>query len=162
MTLTAYLKIGDIAGESRRAEHEDEIDVHGLQWKISQQSSLLQRVGRGRARARATVDALTCLKFTDASSPYLALACFQGRSFPEATLAVRKDSGEAHLDYLVITMENVTVSGYEMSNDAGDDEVVAERLGLTFEKVTYTYIVQNDDQSSGDEHEVEFDIAAAV
>ena len=162
MTLTAYLKIGDIAGESRRAEHEDEIDVHGLQWKIAQQSSLLQRVGRGRARARATVDALTCLKFTDASSPYLALACFQGRSFPEATLAVRKDSGEAHLDYLVITMENVTVSGYEMSNDAGDDEVVAERLGLTFEKVTYTYIVQNDDQSSGDEHEVEFDIAAAV
>ena len=162
MTLTAYLKIGDIAGESRRAEHEDEIDVHGLQWKISQQSSLLQRVGRGRARARATVDALTCLKFTDASSPYFALACFQGRSFPEATLTVRKDSGEAHLDYLVITMENVTVSGYEMSNDAGDDEVVAERLGLTFEKVTYTYIVQNDDQSSGDEHEVEFDIAAAV
>lgn len=162
MPLTAYLKIGDIAGESQRVDHEDEIDIHDMTWNIEQGSAA--QVGRGRSRARAQIDALLLKKFVDASSVYLALACMQGKSFPDMVLSLRKDSGEAHLDYLIITMENVTISKYEALGvgDKEDGQMVEELLGLVFENVTYKYVVQADDHSAGDEHEITYDIAAGA
>ncbi len=162
MPLTGYLKIGDIAGESQRAEHEDEIDIHDIMWNVEQGSA--RKTGRGRARSRAEVDALVLSKFVDASSVYLALACMQGKSFPDMTLAVRKDSGEAHLDYLTIEMRNVAISRYEV---LGVDEdrhgsMIEELVGLVFEEVTYRYVVQADDHSAGAEHEITYDIAAGA
>lgn len=162
MPITGYLKIGDIAGESQRVDHEDEIDFHDMMWNIEQGSAA--QVGKGRSRARAQVSALRLKKFVDASSVYLALACMQGKSFPDMVASVRKDSGEAHLDYLIITMENVTISQYEVVG-VGDDEdgqMLEEHLGLVFENVTYKYVVQADDHSAGDEHEITYDIAAGV
>ncbi|PWJ16560.1 Hcp family type VI secretion system effector [Jannaschia seohaensis] len=162
MPLTAYLKIDDIQGESQRVDHEDEIDIHDIKWNIEQGSAA--QVGRGRARARAFVDALYLRKFTDASSPYLALSCMQGKSFKEMILYVRKDSGEAHLDYYTITMENVTISKFETigvgENEGG--QVIEEIVGLVFENVTVKYVVQDDDHNASDEHEITYDIAAGV
>ncbi|MGA9278344.1 Hcp family type VI secretion system effector [Ilumatobacter sp.] len=160
MGLSGYLKIDDIEGESQRAEHENEIDVHGVHWKIEQATSSAR--GAGRSRARALVSSLTCYKQADSSSAQLALACFQGRSFSDVVLALVKESDGAHLDYLIITMENVVVSGFEMLNDGSnvDDELVSEEVAFSFEKVNYKYTVQADDHSAGDEHEIEFDIVA--
>lgn len=162
MPLTGYLKIGDIAGESQRTEHEDEIDIHDIMWNIEQGSAA--QVGKGRSRARAQVGALMLKKFVDASTPYLQLACMQGKSFPDMVLSVRKDSGDAHLDYLIITMENVTISKSEILGigDVEGGEIMEEALGLVFENVTVKYVVQADDHSAGDEHEISYDIAAGV
>lgn len=162
MPVTGYLKIGDIGGESQRADHEEEIDIHDIMWNIEQGSAA--QVGKGRSRARAQVGAVYVKKYTDAASAYLALACMQGKSFPDMVLSVRKDSGEAHLDYLVITMENVTISQFSIEG-VGDDEdgqMLEEVVGLVFENVTYKYTVQEDDHSAGDEHEITYDIAAGV
>ncbi|KMK65235.1 type VI secretion system tube protein Hcp [Puniceibacterium sp. IMCC21224] len=162
MALAGYMKIGDIEGESQRAEHENEIDIHDVQWNIEQGSAA--QVGKGRARARAQVGALNLKKFMDASSPYLMLACMQGKSFPDMVLSIRKDSGDAHLDYLIITMENVTISKCELVGigDEEDGQMIEEELGLVFENVTVKYTVQEDDHSAGAEHEISFDIAAGV
>lgn len=160
MALTGYLKLPDIAGESMRAEHEEEIDVHSVQWEVSQGAAA--QVGRGRSQSRAEISGITFLKRYDASSPYLALAAMQGKSLDECVAAVRKDSGEAHLDYLVITMTNAVVSSYEMLPTDDDGLVIEERVTLTFEKVKVVYTVQADDHSAGDEHEIEYDIAAGV
>lgn len=162
MALAAYLKIGDIKGESQRVDHEEEIDIHDMRWNIEQGSAA--QVGKGRARARAQISAIELSKFADASSVYLALACMQGKSFPDMVLSVRKDSGEAHLDYLIITMENVTISKYEVlgTGDNEEGQMIEEALGLVFENVTYKYTVQEDDHSAGGEHEITYDIAAGV
>ncbi len=161
MTITAFLKIGDIAGESQRTGHEDEIDVHGISWGAEQDTAFAR--GRGRRRARSRVDHLVVRKFYDAASPYLMLSCMQGRSFDEITMSVRKDSGEAHLDYLVITMENVVIVDVEMNDeDAPNPDQIEERVALSFEKVNVKYTVQADDHSAGDEHEIEYDIVAGV
>lgn len=53
----------------------------------------------GRRRVRASVHDLTVLKSYDAASPHLTLATLRGQAFDEIVLTVRKDSGEAHLDY---------------------------------------------------------------
>ncbi len=158
--LTGYMLIDDVPGESVRADHEDEIDVHSIDWIIQQGATA--QVGSGRSLARAQVGAVKVNKFYDASSPYLALACMQGKDFPEVTIAVRKDSGEAHLDYLVIKMENVVVSGYEILPTPQDSLVIEEHVSLTCEKISILYTVQAEDHSAGDEHEIEYDISAGA
>lgn len=162
MPIAGYLKIPDVPGESLRADHEDEIDIHGLQWAIHSDTS--SATGRGRRRARAEVDQLVLTKFTDASSVYLALANMQGKSFDEVVVSVRKDSGDAHLDYLIITMTNCLISRFEM--EAGPpnstDDLITERVAIIFEKVHMKYTVQADDHSAGNEHEISFDIVAGA
>lgn len=161
MAFTGYMKIDDIKGESKRADHEDEIDVFGVRWGASQTSSA--STGSGRTRGRAVVQDVTLHKYYDAASPYLALACLQGKSFPEIVIAVRKDSGEAHLDYLIITLTNVIISGYSMDGSGpkdSDDDMIVETVGLSCEKIGVKYTVQADDHSAGDEHEIEYDLVA--
>jgi len=160
MAITGYLKIPDIAGESKRAEHEDEIDIHGISWGVSRETSAI--VGRGRRRGRAEVDALTVLKYYDASSPYLTLATLQGKSFDEIVLSVRQNSGDASHKYLTITMTNCVFTSYDMENEGVStaDTLIAEAISIEFESVRTLYVVQADDHSAGDEHEIEFDVAA--
>ena len=154
MPLTAYLKIPDIPGESQRAGHEDEIDIHDIQWAIEQTGSAA--VGRGRRRARTDISPLRVRKYYDAASPYLALAVETGQAFDEVVVSVRRDSGEAHLDYLVITMENVIVSSYGFGTDHEDDlgGRLTESVALEFEHVRLAYTRQAENGSAGDTHEV--------
>ena len=165
MGIQGYLKIDDIQGESKRAEHEDEIDFYGLHWEVKQQSS--SSAGSGRSRGRAQVSGVTMWKAMDAASPYLALASMQGKSIPEAVAMVRKDSGDAHLDYLKITMTNCMISEVELLNhddstDDVNDQIIHEKITITCEKINVIYTVQADDHSAGDEHEIEYDIVAGV
>ena len=76
-------------------------------------------------------------------------------------LAVRKDSGDALLDYLVITLGNARIVSYEMETKEGSS-LIEETIGITFESITYKYTVQDDDHSAGDEHEITYDIAAGA
>ncbi|NJM84063.1 MAG: type VI secretion system tube protein Hcp [Tabrizicola sp.] len=161
MALTGYLKLPDIDGESVRADHEGEIDVHGVHWQVKQRSSA--NIGSGRTQARAEISGMTLYKVYDASSPYLALTAMLGKAIDEAVLMVRKDSGEAHLDYLTVTMKKCVIAEYEMTNDdPGEDgsQVIREKLVLSFEEVAIKYVVQADDHSKGDEHEIEYSVAA--
>ncbi len=88
----------------------------------------------------------------------------QGKSFDEVVLTIRKDSGDAHLDYLHITMTNVIISQYEILGDGErmQGQTIMEDVGLSFENMKIKYTVQADDHSAGDEHEIEYDIAAGV
>lgn len=157
MPMTGYLKMPDIDGESRRADHEDEIDIIDIQWGMSQASSM--QIGSGRTSSRAMVEPISMSKMYDASSPYLALACMQGKAFDEVEISFRKDSGDAHLDYLKITLTNVVISSYNMSS--GGEEIM-DNFSLSFEKVKVLYTMQADDHSSGDEHEIEYDVSAGA
>jgi len=162
MAFTGYLKIEGIDGESKRADHEGEIDCFGVKFEARQSSS--SSVGSGRTRGRATLSEFTFYKWLDSASPYLMLACAKGKSFGEIVFTVRKDSGDAHLDYLVITLENCIIAVYQMAQNAPEDasaELIAEEIGISYEKVTFKYVVQADDHSAGDEHEVEYDLVAA-
>lgn len=162
MAFTGYLKIDGIDGESKRAEHEGEIDCFGVEFHAQQMSS--SSVGSGRTRGRATLSDFTFYKWYDASSPYLALACAKGKSFTEIVFTARKDSGDAHLDYLIITLENCIISGYKMAQNAPEEssnELISEQIEVSYEKLNIKYVVQADDHSKGDEHEIEYDLVAA-
>ncbi len=160
MSLNGFLAVPDIAGESTVAGHEGEIDVHSLDWSISYKTA--GKTSRGRTRAETKVGALSVEKVYDASSPYLTLASLSGKAFDEIVLSVRQDSGEAHLDYLKITLTNAFISSYDILRSDDASTLIQERVGLSFEEVKVLYTVQADDHSAGDEHEIEYDIAAGV
>ncbi|MEM9319496.1 MAG: type VI secretion system tube protein Hcp [Pseudomonadota bacterium] len=159
MPITGYMKLPNIDGESRRADHEGEIDIMSIDWSMAQASNM--QIGSGRTSSRATVSPVGISKIYDASSPYIALACMQGKAFDEVVISFRQDSGDVHLDYLVITLTNVVISSYSLAGSAMGEEIT-DTLSLAFEKVKVLYTMQADDHSSGDEHEIEYDVSAGV
>lgn len=163
MAFTGYVKIPGIDGESKRADHEDEIDCWGVKWKVEQASSA--STGSGRTRGRAKVYDFEMMKWFDAASPYLALACMKGQSFDEIVFMARKDSGDAHLDYLTVTMTNCIITGYEMAHGGEEEEdvqMIQEIVRASCETINIKYVEQADDHSAGDEHEIEYDIVAGA
>lgn len=134
---TAYLKIGDIKGESQRVDHEDEIDIISWSW------------GAESNRKAACIEDIKLVKYVDRSSPLLLLGQANQARYPTAVLSVRKDSGDAHLDYLVITMTNVQIRRFDASGTAGDG-IPTEAVSLTFDNLEYQYTVQADDHSAGE------------
>lgn len=158
MPLTAYMKVTDIDGESRSADHEDEIDLYDINWLLEQESHAM--VGSGRTRGRAQINPIFVYKWYDASSPYLALACMKGKAIEEIVIMVRKDSGDAHLDFLQITLTNSVISHYEVLGEYENSKAIREKVGIASEQIKMKYTVQADDHSAGDEHEIEYDVAA--
>ena len=109
MAFTGYLKIDDIDGESKRADHEGEIDVYGVQLESAAQSSSAS-TGSGRTRGRAQVRHFTCTKWYRCRVALSRLwpVCRASPSMRSSSHA-RKDSGDAHLDYLTVTLTNCIV-----------------------------------------------------
>ncbi len=162
MPVTGYMKIPGINGESKAANHEDEIEFHGIEWGASRK--LKGTKGIAQTRGKSVVSPLEVVKFYDAASPYLAEAAMRGKRFDEIVLNVHRDTGGQHLDYLVITLGNCLIKNYQMANEGQEDPMlqIREWLGIRFDTITIKYTVQADDHSAGDEHEVAYDIAAGA
>ncbi|MCG6898358.1 MAG: type VI secretion system tube protein Hcp [Thiocapsa sp.] len=158
MPLSAYMKVTDINGESKAAGHEDEIDLYDIQWLLEQEPRAM--IGSGRTRGRAQINPVYVYKWYDAASPYLAQACMKGKSIEEIVILVRKDSGDAHLDFLQITLTNSLISHYEVLGEYEGTKAIHEKVGIAAQKLKVKYIIEAEDHSAGDEHEIEYDVAA--
>lgn len=155
MALLGFLSIPGIEGESVVQEHEDEIEVWGVEWGIDGNVSSTARFSR--RRSRADMGPLVVHKMWDQSSVYLAEATRRGKAFDEVVLKVHRNSGGSRLDYLVITMENVVIADYDMQHTdfEAEDERIRERVSFEFEAIKLTHTEAADDGSAGGEHEVE-------
>ena len=160
MALTGYMKIEDIPGESKRADHVDEIDLSGLSWGASQTNTVV--LGSGRSAGKASISSIAISKYYDAASPYLALACMQGKAFAEIIITARKDSGDVHLDYLTITIGGCMLDSYQVGASMDGEAMPTESISIAFDTIKIKYIQQADDHSAGDEHEIEYDVIAGV
>lgn len=154
MVFTGFLRIPDIDGESRRHDHEGEIEISGLNWSFQNPDARSELSGRSSGRSEAS--ALTLTKFVDKSSVYLAAAVMHAKHFDEVVITVRKDSGDTHLDYLQIELQNVVISDLNMSAEGG--ALITETVSLISENIQIRYTEQADDHSAGSEHEFRFDV----
>lgn len=134
-SLTGYLKIPDIPGESKASGHEEEIDISSIQWNISLPPS---EEGSGRTGGGPEFGNLVVSGLIDKSTPKLLEASASRRAFDEVIISFRKDSGDAHLDYLKITLTNVHIASYDLSTDASS-EVPSVTVGLTYEALRVVY-----------------------
>ena len=156
MALQGFLNIPNVGGESRIDEHEGEIEVHGVHWKVEQAS---YDPRGGRLRGGAIVSAFTAQKFFDAASVYLAKAVAHGIRFDEITFVARAmndDMGQP-LDYLTITMTNCSLILAEDQHESHDpnDQRIHETVAIVFELFRINYVQVNPDGSET-EHEAEY------
>jgi type VI secretion system secreted protein Hcp len=157
MAVDAFLKIGDLKGESVAKGFEGQIELLSWSWGMSQSGTTHR--GTGGGAGKVNVQDLSIAKYVDTSSPNLVLACCNGKHFPEAVLTLRK-AGEKPLDYLIIKMTDVIITSVS-SSGSGGDELIVESASLNFAKFTYAYQAQDKSGAkSGGAIEVQYDIAA--
>ncbi|MGB2246051.1 MAG: Hcp family type VI secretion system effector [Alcanivorax sediminis] len=135
---TMYLDIPGIEGESQRAGHEDEIDILSWSWGASVDD-----------HGNACIQDVAFTKNIDKSSADIIMAPITGQVFDTVTLSVRRDSGDAHLDYLVIAFKDVQVTSVSTGGSQGN--LLVDSFTLRFATATYTYTRIGDDHSAGEQ-----------
>ena len=149
-----FLKIDGIKGESADSKHKDEIEV--LSWSWGQSTGTAQ-VKKGRLPATCIQD-LHLMKEIDSSSPALIMNGILGNVAPTAVLTLRRPGDhEQQVEFLKLTMKNVTVVSFQTSASDGGG-LPTESVSLHFESMTGEYKRQRPD--GGLEAPITWDITA--
>lgn len=141
MSIDIYLKLGDLKGESEVPGHENQIEVLTWNWVLHQEGSIQQ--GSGGGAGKVSVKDLSLTKYIDTASPTLLQSTCTGKHFDEAKLTMRKATGADPLDYYVITMKHVIVTGVDIGHSAGGVRMT-EEISLSFAEFEVSYQPQDD------------------
>ncbi|HKV99321.1 MAG TPA: type VI secretion system tube protein Hcp [Vicinamibacterales bacterium] len=138
MAADIFAKLGDIKGESLDDKHRDEIEVLSYSWGVTNPGNI-----HGGASGKATFQDLSITHHIDKASPALMRACATGEHFKDATIIHRK-AGKSQLEYLVIKMNDVIITGVTHSSEASE---TSEHVSIQFAKVDLEYKPQKADGS---------------
>ncbi len=151
-----FLKMAPVEGESVDAKHKGEIEVESFSWAETAASS---GSGGGAAVGKVQAQDLVFVKKVDKSSPVLMIGCATGQRFKTAILTGRK-AGGAQQDYLKITLEDVSITSYQVGGSAQTDALPFDQVSLNFTRLEISYKEQKADGSLGTEVKQKFDFAA--
>jgi type VI secretion system secreted protein Hcp len=135
----AYLKIGDIQGESTDAKHPGWIELDSVQWGVGR--GISSAVGGNREASAPSISELTLTKRLDKSSPSIFLNAVGG-SPTIATVTLELVHPATQVVFYRITLSNVLVSGQSQSVASGAD-VPMESVSLNFTKIKMEYFFQD-------------------
>ena len=138
-----FLKIDGIRGGSTDAEHRDEIELLSYEWS-NDDTPGVDHPATGGSKAQANEIHLT--ERVSPASPLLMVAAVSAKSFPQATLSVRKP-GDRPLQFLTIKLSDVTVTSYGTSAQASGTPT--DEFALRFGRIEYSYTPQKADGSPG-------------
>ncbi len=139
MAVDAFIKLGDIKGESSDGAHKGEIDVLAWSWGMSQSGTTHE--GAGGGAGKVNVQDLSFTHYFDTSSPVIMAACCTGKHIPEATLTLRK-AGDTPLEYLIITLTDMLVTSVSTGGSQGEERLT-ENVTLNFAQFDLSYQAQN-------------------
>ena len=134
MAVDHFLKLDGIPGESVDAKHKGEIDVVAFSWGVNRPGSA--GPGHGGGAGKAIFEDLLVVARTSKASPKLWQACATGQHVKTAVLVCRK-AGETPLEFLKITLSDVTITSYEI--DGSDEELPLDQIAFAFAKVETAY-----------------------
>jgi type VI secretion system secreted protein Hcp len=157
MAVDMFLKIDGIDGESQDDMHPKEVDILAWSWGMSQSGTT--HLGSGGGSGKVNVQDISFTKYIDVASVELMRTCTSGKHISEATLVVRKASGDKPLEYITLKMEDIIVSSYSTGGSGGEDRLT-ENVSFNFSKYTITYIEQTEEGGEGLKPELTYDIAA--
>jgi type VI secretion system secreted protein Hcp len=139
-----FLKLDDIKGESADDTHGGEIQIDSWSWGVANTGS--GHEGGGSGAGKAHFSDLTVTKKVDKASPVLIQMCAAGTIIQNALLTVRKAGGKKPVEHIKITMNQVLISGENLS--AGSALEVVETLTLNFASYKFEYVPQKADQTA--------------
>jgi type VI secretion system secreted protein Hcp len=156
MAIDAFLKLGDLKGESPVKGFEEQIQLLAWSWGMSQTGTTHH--GTGGGAGKVNVQDLSFTHYVDTSSPPMILACCKGTHYGEGILTLRKAGGDA-LPYLVITLTDIIITSVSTGGSGGED-LQSENVTLNFAKFKYSYQPQDKTGAKkGGSIDVEYDIA---
>ena len=140
--IDAFIKLGDIKGESVDAKHKGEIDVLSWSWGLvgptRNSPGVPQRpVGPPQQSCSSSIN---LVKLTDVASPLVMANAALGTSLQSAKLSVRR--GEESDDFLVITLKDVIISGVSTGGASGGGDPT-ESVSLNFSSAHVSFKPQD-------------------
>ena len=128
-----FLKIDSVPGDSRDAHHPNEIEVVSFSWG---ESNVAPLAGSGAGAGKVQVEELHFAAVMSSASPKLMLLCANGKHVVSAVLVARRP-GSPQQEYLKVTLNDVTVTAYNVSASSGD--VPLDEVSLRFSKIQIDY-----------------------
>ncbi len=134
------LEIEGVKGESTDDVHKGKIEIDSFSWACMNEGTGGRGGGSGAGKANFSDFQFT--KQCDAASHELIKSCASGKHFGKAVLTARK-AGEGQKEFLVVTMEDVFVSSFNSSGNAGGGSIPHESVTLNYVKIKYEYKPQD-------------------
>ncbi len=132
----AYLKLGDIKGESVDADHRDWSNLEAISATITR----LSRTNSAGAVTRTAQADVVVTKELDKASPKLVELAATGQMIPMVELHLTRRFGDANpVVYLKYELKNVLVSSYSVGGSANGATVPTDQFSLNFEEIKVTY-----------------------
>jgi len=134
MAFDAFLKLGDIKGESQVKGFEDQIQIESFHWGVANTGTI--GGGGGGAGVPSRQDFLFTAGSSQAS-PELFIACVTGEHIKEGLLTLRS-AGQQQTAFSTIKLTDVVIAGYDQ---AGSDDGAApvDEFSLRYGKLEFTY-----------------------
>jgi type VI secretion system secreted protein Hcp len=157
MAMDMFFTIDGIKGESSDGSHKEAIDVLAWSWSLHQSGTA--HTGGGAGSGKVSVQDLSFTKFIDKSTPDLMATCASGKHLKDAKLTIRKAGGDAPLEYIKITLEDVIVASVSTGGSGGEDRLT-ENVTLNFGKFNIEYNPQDNKGGGKGAARMGWDIAA--
>jgi type VI secretion system secreted protein Hcp len=140
-----FLQLDGIKGESVTIKFEDQMEVFSWSFGLSRTVS---GAGTGAARSgKLCASDISVMKQFDKSSPQIMTNMVSGKVIPKGKMSFVKLNGDLPLPYLVIELNNVLISSYQVSGSS--DERPIDSVSLHFSTAKLTYTQTNPDGSPG-------------
>ena len=144
MAFDSYLEIKGVKGESTAKGMEGKIEIYSFSWGASNPVTIGPGT-EGAAAGRVSISSFNLMKKTDTASATLFLKCCEGKHFDEATVTLRKATGDAgQKPFLVYKFTTVYVDSIQWSGSSGGDDQPTESVSFSFAKVEMEYYKQDE------------------
>lgn len=145
--MAAFMKLGDIKGESTDSGHKDWIIIESLGGAISRS---IPEGAKDQQRTKGTTSLgdIHCVRNLDKSSTKLAEACATGKFFKEVEIHLCTTVKNKEEPYLTYKLTDVLVSSYSFHGNSSGSPLPSEEIGLSFHGIEWNYIVV--DPKTGD------------
>ncbi|QOJ13398.1 MAG: type VI secretion system tube protein Hcp [Planctomycetia bacterium] len=145
--MPAYMKLGDIKGESTDSDHKDWIIIESMS------SPIFRSVPEGakdqqRARGETTLGDIVVVRQLDKSTTKLQEACANGTFFNEVEIHLCTTVKNKQEPYLKYKLKNVIVTSYSFHGNAAGSPLPTEQISFGYTEVEWTYVVV--DPNTGD------------
>jgi type VI secretion system secreted protein Hcp len=136
MAVDAFLKLGDIKGESPVKGFEHYIQLLAWSWGMSQSGTAHD--GSGAGAGKANFQDISATKYIDTSTPLLIKAVAMGDHFETGKLVFRKAGGASTVEYITIDLTEVMITSVSVGGSGGEDRFT-ENISLNFAKFEFIY-----------------------
>lgn len=138
MAFDAFIKIGDIEGESTDDKHAGWIEITDYSMDITQTISTTASSSGGASAERADFTDFSITKQLDKATPKLALACADGTHFGKIVVELCR-AGTDKLKFVEFILTNCILSSISM---AAGKEFPEETISINYGKIEWGYVQQ--------------------